>query len=243
MTQKIQGKFYPLKHEEWLKACKELTPAERDTLYYIRTLDPHNNGIAVSAAAIARDLSVPERMVHRQTISRALKRLDELGFIDLEILKARVSVKPKGIWCDEIPRCNDTPAVRGNTTGCDETPQGVIRHHRVYGDTTQAPETAPQKEYNASKTYIDYLEYTDRGERAKGFEDGKQTSVEAPSEGILGKYEERLKLHGIYRLKWTEEGLVENPKLKPILRALSEIPPDRAERAFAAFLGWAKDAT
>lgn len=52
-----------------------------------------------------------------------------------------------------------------------------------------------------------------------------------------------LKLHGIYRLKRTEEGLIENLKLKPILRALSEVPPDRAEHAIAVFLSWAKDAT
>lgn len=35
MTQnssKIQGKFYPLQHEEWLYACRELTQAQRDVL-------------------------------------------------------------------------------------------------------------------------------------------------------------------------------------------------------------------
>jgi hypothetical protein len=28
-TTKIQGKFYPLQHEEWLYACRELTQAQR----------------------------------------------------------------------------------------------------------------------------------------------------------------------------------------------------------------------
>ncbi|BAY67079.1 hypothetical protein NIES22_72230 (plasmid) [Calothrix brevissima NIES-22] len=33
MTQpnsKIQERFYPLQHEEWLRAYRELTPAQRD---------------------------------------------------------------------------------------------------------------------------------------------------------------------------------------------------------------------
>jgi hypothetical protein len=34
MTQaKIDGKFYPLQHEEWLRACRELTSAQRDVLF------------------------------------------------------------------------------------------------------------------------------------------------------------------------------------------------------------------
>ncbi|MGL5880349.1 MAG: MarR family transcriptional regulator [Xenococcaceae cyanobacterium] len=83
MTQaRIEGKFYPLQHQEWLKACRELTPAQRDVLYYIRTIDPHNNGIEINAAEIARQLSSPERQVHRQTISRALDSLALKGWID-----------------------------------------------------------------------------------------------------------------------------------------------------------------
>lgn len=80
---KIQGKFYPLKHEEWLRACRELTPAQKDVLYYIRTLSPHNNGIEINADLIASQLSSPEHTVHSQTVSRALKELDAKGFIDL----------------------------------------------------------------------------------------------------------------------------------------------------------------
>ncbi|NJN11538.1 MAG: MarR family transcriptional regulator [Richelia sp. RM1_1_1] len=74
-TTKIQGKFYPLQHEEWLRDCRELTSAELQVLYYIRTLDPVNNGIEINAAEIARQLSSPQRQVRRQTVSRALKEL------------------------------------------------------------------------------------------------------------------------------------------------------------------------
>ncbi|MGL4620952.1 hypothetical protein [Chroococcidiopsis sp.] len=79
---KIQGKFYPLQHEEWLRACRELTKAELEVLYYIRTIDPRNYGVEINAAQIARQLSSPERQVYRQTISRALDSLALKGWID-----------------------------------------------------------------------------------------------------------------------------------------------------------------
>jgi DNA-binding MarR family transcriptional regulator len=80
-TTKIQGKFYPLQHEEWLRACRELKPAQKDLLYYIRTLDPYNQGVEINCANIARSLSTSERAVHRQTISRALKELVAKGYL------------------------------------------------------------------------------------------------------------------------------------------------------------------
>ena len=83
MTQnssKIQGKFYPLQNEEWLYACRELTQAQLAVLYYIRTNDPYNQGIEINCAEIARLLSKPERIVHRQTVSRALKELVDKGY-------------------------------------------------------------------------------------------------------------------------------------------------------------------
>lgn len=125
MTQnntKIKGAFYPLQHEEWLRACRELTPSQRDLLYYLRTLDPYSNGIEINCAEIARQLSSDQRQVHRQTISRALKELEAKGFINTEILVAQVTISPKGIWCGETP-------------GCDEIPQGVSGHHSGSSDT------------------------------------------------------------------------------------------------------------
>lgn len=96
---KIQGKFYPLQHEEWLRACWELTPAQKDVLYYIRTLDPYGDGVELSVSAIARKLSTENKEVHRSTISRALKALDEKGFIDLEMLKVKVKILAGGLHC------------------------------------------------------------------------------------------------------------------------------------------------
>lgn len=73
---KIQGNFHPLQHLEWLRACKELKPAARDELYYIRTLDPHSDGKKLSVSAIASDLGRD-----KGTVSRALQVLSAKGFI------------------------------------------------------------------------------------------------------------------------------------------------------------------
>ena len=76
-----------------VRACQELTPSQRDVLYFIRTLDPYNTGLDITAAEIARQLSTPNHIVHRQTVSRALKELERLGFIDLELIRVNISKK------------------------------------------------------------------------------------------------------------------------------------------------------
>ena len=131
MTQnhtKIQGKFYPLQHDEWLRACRDLTLySQRDVLYYIRTLDPYNQGVEINCAEIARQLSGAERIVHRQTVSRALKELDAKEFIDLELLQVKTKVRPKGLWCDDAPQV-DTQGVMTHHR-CDDAPRWIMTHH------------------------------------------------------------------------------------------------------------------
>jgi len=137
MTQntKIRGKFYPLQHSEWLRACQELTPSQRDLLYYIRTLDPYNNGIAINTAEIARTLSTNGRNVHRQTISRALKVLDQKGFIDMEFITVNVRVQPLGLWYSQAVEGDCTE----QTSGCPETPNGIVTHLSGSSDTGGTP--------------------------------------------------------------------------------------------------------
>ena len=137
MTQntKIRGKFYPLQHSEWLRACQELTPSQRDLLYYIRTLDPYNNGIAINTAEIARTLSTNGRNVHRQTISRALKVLDQKGFIDMEFITVNVRVQPLGLWYSQAVEGDYTE----QTPGCPETPNGIVTHPTGSSDTGGTP--------------------------------------------------------------------------------------------------------
>jgi Fe2+ or Zn2+ uptake regulation protein len=184
---KIQGKFYPLQHEEWLRACQELTPSQQQVLYYIRTLDPYGDGVKVTAAEIARKLSTKKKTVHRQTVSRALKELDAKGFIDLELLEVQVKINPKGYWCDEDKNemvCEDTSGVMRHQ-GCVETPDAIVTHQggssdtRVDRDTPDAivthqakPEIQSEQEVQnpkTIKTYSDFKDSLSESEREKFF--------------------------------------------------------------------------
>lgn len=78
---KISGKFYPLKSEEWLDSINKLTHSELKILYYIRSLDPYNNGINLTPAQIAEDLSTEKHKMHRSTVGRAIRKLEENEFL------------------------------------------------------------------------------------------------------------------------------------------------------------------
>lgn len=146
---KIKGRFYPLKHSEVLAiAHNNLTRFEIVILYYIRTLDPYSNGIEINASQIAAELSTPEKKVCRQTVSRALKRLDSLKYVELEVVRAVVRLSGKGELASDgdvehssANGCDKDSApthhrVRADTTGCVQTPQGAPTHHEVRTDTS-----------------------------------------------------------------------------------------------------------
>jgi DNA-binding MarR family transcriptional regulator len=78
MTQaRIQRKFYPLQHEEWLRICKELTPSQINVLYFIRTLDPNGESLLPRVTEIAKVLKLD-----KATVNCALKTLGQQGYID-----------------------------------------------------------------------------------------------------------------------------------------------------------------
>lgn len=80
--------YYRLTSEEWLRACRELKPSEKDVLYYLRTLDPFGErNLDIGVRQVARDLGMSPG-----TVSRALKTLDSNGWIDMEITSARVKL-------------------------------------------------------------------------------------------------------------------------------------------------------
>ncbi len=172
MTQnhsRIQGKFYPLQHEEWLQACRELTPAQKDVLYYIRTLDPYGDGVELSVSGIARQLSTENKEVHRSTVSRALKVLDEKGFVDLELLKVKVKILAGGVHCcDEatlLPTDN-TVAYRQQARSLrnkrDHDATSVIMTQQVSSESfAQSQSSAP----NTYKTYSDFINTLSEEER------------------------------------------------------------------------------
>jgi len=155
------SKFYPLGHNEWLDACKQLTPSEKDVLYYIRTLDPYSKGIKINASEIGDRLGV-----NRSTVSRALKTLDVKGFIDLEILMANVVIKSGGVLRERnsvaATQQNDvaTPQqmLRGDRTCCVAiTPVAATQHDTLKSGSGQASVF--------SKISLDQLDHLDRSDQ------------------------------------------------------------------------------
>lgn len=79
MTQnnpKIQGKFYPLQHEEWLRACRELRSTELVVLHYLKTINPSCEKIAIPHSVIASDLKK-----NKSTVSQAIQVLKEKNWL------------------------------------------------------------------------------------------------------------------------------------------------------------------
>jgi DNA-binding transcriptional ArsR family regulator len=89
MTQKIQGKFYPLQHQEFLQLNKRLTQSELAVYLWLKTNDPFGDKLVeASTKQIADDLNVS-----RRTVQRALVKLRNENLIDLIITKFQYRVK------------------------------------------------------------------------------------------------------------------------------------------------------
>ncbi len=86
---KIQGKFYPLQHEEFLKLNQRLTQSELAVYLWLKTNDPFGDKLVeASTKKIAEDLNVS-----RRTIQRALVKLRDENLIDLIVTKFQYRVK------------------------------------------------------------------------------------------------------------------------------------------------------
>ncbi|MGK7949600.1 MAG: helix-turn-helix domain-containing protein [Xenococcaceae cyanobacterium] len=88
---KIQGKFYPLQHEEFIKLNKHLTQSELAVYLWLKTNDPFGERLVeADTKEIAKDLNVS-----RRTIQRALVKLREQKLIDLVITKFHYRIRSK----------------------------------------------------------------------------------------------------------------------------------------------------
>lgn len=168
---KIQGKFYPLQNDEWVKACQELTPAQRDVLYYLRTLDPYGDRpLSLGVTEIARQLKLD-----KSTVSRALKALDQKGWIDLELIQIKAKILSQGKCC------SDATALPPDNSVASEQPARSLRNEDDPDATSaiatqrarslrnkQDLEPSNSEASNTSKTiktYTDFIQTLSEGER------------------------------------------------------------------------------
>lgn len=99
MTQnnpKIQGKFYPLQHEEWLRACRELRSTELVVLHYLKTINPSCEKIAIPHSVIASDLKK-----NKSTVSQAIQALKEKNWLP-EWFELRQASQNKTVTFEEV---------------------------------------------------------------------------------------------------------------------------------------------
>jgi hypothetical protein len=74
--------------DQWLKDFRSLTRAQLGVLYYISTSDPFGDrGIEITLTDMAEELGL-----NKSSVSRALKQLEQMGHIDLELIKTRIKV-------------------------------------------------------------------------------------------------------------------------------------------------------
>ncbi|MGB5634221.1 MAG: MarR family transcriptional regulator [Waterburya sp.] len=187
---KIQGKFYPLKSEEWLDSINKLTHSELKILYYVRSLDPYNNGINLTPAQIARDLSTKKNKMHRSTVGRALKSLDRKGFINMELLQVRVKVNAKGFLAEpELEK--DKNNVVATQQCCDHATQVVATQHRVQPHNIECAHTTQSAPTQQPKAEIQSEQELENPKTLKTYTDFKKTLSEDERENFFNFVEEK----------------------------------------------------
>ncbi len=162
--------FLKLTHQDWVDCFTKLNRIELGVLFYFRTLDPFGDRkIEIKCEAIAEVLDV-----HRTSVSRALKKLEAEGFIDLEITGAKVKLK-KQDFTTVHPHTDCAPMHPDvhPRTKCVSTHENCASTHTdVHPCTNQTLEPAPGKDSEVSqtnKTYKDFIQTLSDSQREKFF--------------------------------------------------------------------------
>ena len=258
---KIQGKFYPLKSSEWLDSINQLTHSELKILYYVRSLDPYNNGIDLTPASIARDLSTDKNKMHRSTVGRALKSLDRKGFINMELIKVRIKVNPRGFLTESEPQPEPNSVDKNDVVAmqpcCDHATNVVTTQHSVRPHNTEcahATQSAPTQQPKAetqsqqklenskiSKTYLDFKKTLSESERENFFNFAKEKTknLEKPINDLeawlASKNAAGSNRWEIYYSKYQEEKKYESARTTKQNQGSEKLSPSKMQRAIAEF--------
>jgi len=144
--------FYMMTNEEWLSfRRKKLTESEKDVLIYLRTLDPFGDrSLSLSVRGIAKELEY-----NPSSVSRALKRLDQLGLIDIELIKVKVSIKSLGSQNTSgsvAPTQQLNELLRGQEAECVDAFESASTHSQMRPRNSDSPEPLPQAESGTPHT-------------------------------------------------------------------------------------------
>ena len=166
MTQtKIQGKFYPLQHEELLNLNRILTASELSIYLWLKTKNPFEEKlIEADTQEIADDLEIS-----RRTVQRALVKLQEKNLIDLVIDQFKYRIKSISSPTDD--RSEVATSMSSDDTEIVATTPGSSRRHQDRSSDTNVVKASPVSPslsetnsgqvFQISKTIKTYLDFKD----------------------------------------------------------------------------------
>lgn len=223
--------FYPLTPDVSKKLLEaKLTAAEWRIWIYLVGIDPWGD--------IYKDIDTLTVMaqcdVSKATFYRAIAKFQELELFDIQ--DKGISIRNlKGVSSLK----NETPVseMRQDSQNCETRRKNETKKSKMRQDSqnceNQPPEPAPSKASEVPHTIQTKRDLTD--------------TTEAENCCVLKKFEDRLKIHGIHLYVFNENsktknlagyGISPNPKMRAIRKIIEGMPPERAERAIAAFLAW-----
>ena len=171
--QKNKGSlFYRLTHEEWVGTVKGLTGAEIKVLYYLRSLDPFGDrNLEYSITQIAKELDIS-----KGATSKAVKKLDQLGLIDVDIVRVKIKIRTEQYKNAEFPIGNNVSYSESSfpidNAGFQEETEVSYKKPKFPVGNTQPPECLSDNCFNNSqtiKTYSDFIQTLSESERERFF--------------------------------------------------------------------------
>ncbi|GFE72259.1 helix-turn-helix domain-containing protein [Chroococcus sp. FPU101] len=172
------GKFYALTPEEFLELNRLLKDAELRVYLYLVTNHPWSDRkVETDTAIIAEHLGLT-----RRTIQRAIRRLEELELIEIELSKfkycqSRRQVKERLRTTDGSPkrqmdRQSDTKIV----SVTDGSPKRQMDRLETPETLSEAVSSSPQ----TIQTYSDFIKTLSEDERESFLEFGKKKAAQLP---------------------------------------------------------------
>ena len=169
-TKKVQGKFYPLQHQEFLKLNQLLTQSELAVYLWLKTNDPFGSKfVEADTQKIAEDLGIS-----RRSIQRALAKLQQEELIELVVSKFKYRLKSKLLpQSENNSEIKDDPQVTTSGSPDDSkivptTSVSLQRHQDRYNDkkivstTSVSPsssEAYSEQEFQNPKIYKTYIDF------------------------------------------------------------------------------------
>ena len=146
----MNNTFFKLTNSFAIEETKGLSAAEIRILLFIKTLNPFcDRPLVLSIEKIASKLEI-----NKSTVSRALKKLKELGKIAVEIIR-KVTIS--------------TPMQNGNA-GCKTETKDAKSQSSVQNGNNRPVNRSLSKQSSASQTYTDFINTLSDAEREKFFD-------------------------------------------------------------------------